>query len=169
MPMQGDPLAADEIALVKSWIEMGAPWPEEPKDRNAEQAKVDRLTALKKLEDRKAITEKDRQWWSYRKPVRPPVPAPKNTAAVWNPVDAFVVALQESEGLKPAPVASRAALIRRLYFDLIGLPPLPMKWTRLSATRRPNAYRKLMERLLDSRALRRALGPSLAGCRSLCR
>src|SRR5229473_6799686 len=74
MPMQGDPLTADEVALLKRWIELKAPWPEEPKDKNAQQEKLARLAAWKKLEDQRVITEKDRQWWSFRKPVRPPVP-----------------------------------------------------------------------------------------------
>ena len=150
MPMQGDPLAAAEIAIIKSWIEMGAPWPEDPKDQNAEQARLDRLAAMKKLEDQKVITDKDRQWWAYRKPVRPPVPTPRNTAAVWNEVDAFVVALQEAKGLNSAPVASRATLIRRLYFDLIGLPPRPEEVEAFLHDPSPDAYRNLMERLLDS-------------------
>ncbi len=150
MPMQGDPLVADEIALLKSWIEMGAPWPEETKDRTAEQAKLDRLAAMKKLEDQKVITDKDRQWWSYRKPVRPPIPTPKNADAVWNPVDAFVVGLQEAKGLQPAPVASRTTLVRRLYFDLIGLPPSPDQMEAFLRDASPDAYRNLMERLLDS-------------------
>ncbi len=148
--MQGDPLVADEIALLKSWIEMGAPWPEETKDRTAEQAKLDRLAAMKKLEDQKVITDKDRQWWSYRKPVRPPIPTPKNADAVWNPVDAFVVGLQEAKGLKPAPGASRTTLVRRLYFDLIGLPPSPDQMEAFLRDASPDAYRNLMERLLDS-------------------
>ena len=62
MPMQGDPLTGDESALVKRWIEMGAPWPEDAAAQNAEKAKQDRVAALKKLEDRRVITEKDREF-----------------------------------------------------------------------------------------------------------
>ncbi len=105
MPMQGDPLTAEEIAVLRHWIEIGGPWPEEPRDKSAEQAKLDRLAAMKRLEDQRVITEKDRQWWVFRKPVRPAIPSPKNKSAAANPVDALVLASQEEKGLSPAPPA----------------------------------------------------------------
>ncbi len=150
MPMQGDPLTDDESALVKRWIEMGAPWPDDAAAQNIEKAKLDRVAALKKLEDRRVITEKDREWWAFRKPVPPPVPTVKSSAMVANPIDAFVLAKIESKGLQPAPLASRRTLIRRLYFDLIGLPPRPEDVEAFLKDQSPDAYRKLVDRLLDS-------------------
>ncbi len=125
MPMQGDALTGDEAALVKRWIEMGAPWPEDAAAQDAEKAKQDRVAALRSWRTGGVITGKDREWWAFRRPVRAPAPAVKNTALIWNPVDAFVVAALEAKGLHPAPLASRRTLIRRVYFDLIGLPPRP--------------------------------------------
>jgi Protein of unknown function (DUF1553)/Protein of unknown function (DUF1549)/Planctomycete cytochrome C len=150
MPMQGDPLTDDESGLVKRWIEMGAPWPEDAAAQNAEKAKQDRVAALKKLEDRRVITEKDREWWAFRKPVPPPAPAVKNGRWAANPIDAFVLTKIESKGLRPAPPASRRTLIRRLYFDLIGLPPRPEDVEAFLKDPPADAYPKLVDRLLDS-------------------
>ena len=150
MPMQGDALTGDEAALVKRWIEMGAPWPEDAAAQDAEKAKQGRVAALKKLEDRRVVTEKDREWWAFRRPVRAPAPAVKNTALIWNPVDAFVVAALEAKGLHPAPLASRRTLIRRVYFDLIGLPPRPEDVEAFVKDPSQDAFRKLIDKLLDS-------------------
>jgi hypothetical protein len=88
--------------------------------------------------------------WSYIKPTRPALPAVKNKAWVRNPVDAFVAAGQEAHGLAPAPEADRVTLIRRLSFDLIGLPPAPAEVEAFVNDRSPDAYEKLVERLLGS-------------------
>src|SRR4051812_39851478 len=125
MPMQGDPLSEGEAALVKRWIEIGAPWPEDAAAQSVEKVKQDRVAALKKLEDRRTITEKDREWWAFRKPAAAAVPVVKSQAPLTNPIDAFILAVLESKGLHAAPPAPRRTLIRRLYFDLIGLPPRP--------------------------------------------
>src|SRR3954453_4766770 len=150
MPMQGDPLSDDEAALVKRWIEMGAPWPEDAAAQDAEKTKRDRVAALKKLEDRRTITEKDRDWWAFRKPVSRAVPALKGGASAANPVDAFILAALESKGLSPAPPPPRRPLIRRVYFDLIGLPPKPEDVEAFARDKSPDAYSKLVDRLLDS-------------------
>ena len=71
------------------------------------------------------ITDKDRQFWSFRKPVAAPVPKVKDTHRVRTPIDAFVLAKLESKGLAFSPDASDLALMRRAYFDLTGLPPTP--------------------------------------------
>ena len=150
MPMQGDPLTETEIGLVRKWIEMGAAWPDDPKEPDAEKARQTRLAALKKFEDRRVITDDDRKWWSFQKPVRPDVPAVRNNALVWNPIDAFVASGLEAKGLQPAPLASRRTLIRRVYFDLIGLPPRPDEVEAFVNDKSPDAWRKLVDRLLDS-------------------
>ena len=150
MPMQGDPLPEDEIALIREWIQMGAPWPEDPTDQDAEKARQERLAALKKFEDRRVITDEDRKWWSFEKAVRPEVPAVKNKVQVRNPIDAFVLSGLEAKGLEPAPLASRRTLIRRLYFDLIGLPPRPEEVEAFVSDKSPDAWSRLVDRLLDS-------------------
>ena len=90
-------------------------------------------------------------WWSFRKLERPPVPATKDTAWPKNPVDAFVLAKLEQEGLPHAGPADRRILIRRAYFDLIGLPPDPDRVEQFVNDSSPNAYAKLIDELLASK------------------
>jgi Protein of unknown function (DUF1553)/Protein of unknown function (DUF1549)/Planctomycete cytochrome C len=145
----GEPLPAPELALIKEWIEGGAEWPEDQQSLAAEQARQTRLKDLRKLEDR-PVTEEERRWWSFVKPVRRPVPTVKNPARVKNPIDAFVLAGLEAKGLIPAPRASRRTLIRRVYLDLIGMPPRPDEVETFEKDPAPDAYEKLINRLLDS-------------------
>jgi hypothetical protein len=88
--------------------------------------------------------------WAFRPPVRPPLPAVKKTAWVRNPIDAFILARLEARGLTPAPAADPARLIRRLSFDLTGLPPTPQEVDAFVKDRSPDAYEKLVDRLLAS-------------------
>ena len=88
--------------------------------------------------------------WAYRPVTRPPVPHVNNTAWIRNPIDAFIAARQEAKGLTPAPETSRRVLIRRLSLDLVGLPPTPEEVATFLADRSPDAYEKLVERLLAS-------------------
>ncbi|MCS7047439.1 MAG: DUF1549 domain-containing protein, partial [Gemmataceae bacterium] len=93
--------------------------------------------------------------WSLVPPVRPPVPAVKDTAWVRNPIDAFVLARLEREGLKPAPPADPRTLMRRLSFDLLGLPPTPQEVEdfvrEYQASPKPQTVvEKLVDRLLTS-------------------
>src|SRR5687767_3068017 len=71
------------------------------------------------------LTEKDRQHWSFVPPVRPTAPAVSRAGWVRNPIDAFVLAKLEANGIAPAPEADKLTLIRRATFDLTGLPPTP--------------------------------------------
>src|SRR5688572_16049340 len=145
----GEPLPEAELALIREWIEGGAEWPQDRQSEEADRARQARLKDLQKLENR-PVTEEERRWWSFVKPVRPPVPVVKNAPRVKNPIDAFVLAALESKGLQPAPRASRRTLIRRVYFDLIGLPPRPEEVQAFENDPAPNAYEKLINRLLDS-------------------
>jgi hypothetical protein len=88
--------------------------------------------------------------WSFVKPVRPPVPAVRDKAWPRNPIDSFVLARLEKEGLRPSPEADRATLIRRLSLDLTGLPPAPEEVAAFVADDSPDAYERLVNRLLDS-------------------
>ena len=104
-------LSADQVGILMRWIELGAPWPKEETggpDRRAPGL---------------AVTDKDRDWWAFRKVSETPVPAVRKADWVSNPVDNFILAKLESGGFEPAAPASRRELIRRVYFDLIGLPP----------------------------------------------
>src|SRR5688500_3439379 len=98
MPPSG-PLPRAEQELLKRWIEAGAEWP--------------------------GVGASSDVWWSLRPLRRPAIPAVKNREWARNPIDAFVLARLEAEGLRPAPPAGRRELIRRVYFDLTGLPPVP--------------------------------------------
>ena len=86
--------------------------------------------------------------WLLKPPKAPMVPATTNTAWVRNPIDAFILAKLDARGLKPAPEAERRLLLRRLYFDLIGLPPTPEEARQFLNDPDPNAYEKLADRLL---------------------
>ena len=145
----GEPLPQEEVAIIKQWIEGGAEWPPDPNAEEAERVRQARLKELQKLENR-PVTVEERQWWSFKTPVRPPVPRVKHQARIKNPIDAFVLAALEGKGLRPAPQASRRTLIRRVYFDLIGLPPRPEEVQAFENDPAADAYEKLVNRLLDS-------------------
>ena len=127
MPMGGR-LADDQIALIKSWIDQGAVWP-------------DGLGA-------KVAATKTH--WAFLPPKRPEVPAVKETSLVRNPVDNFVLARLEKEGLSYSPEADRPTLLRRLSLDLTGLPPTPEEVDAFSNDKSPGAYEKQVDRLLNS-------------------
>jgi hypothetical protein len=86
--------------------------------------------------------------WLFAKPQRPPVPEVRNLAAVANPIDAFIVAKLEAKGMSLAPQVSKRSLLRRVYFDLIGLPPSAHEASTFLADNSPDAYEKLIDRLL---------------------
>ncbi len=130
MPAKGEPLSAEQIGLLRAWIDQGAVWPEG----------VD----VAKLTDK-------RDHWAFKAPVRPALPAIRNPqSAIGNPIDRFILARLEKEGLKPSPEADRVTLIRRLSLDLTGLPPTPKEVDEFVADKSPDAYERLVERLLAS-------------------
>ncbi len=133
MPMGGDPLKPEQIELIRQWIDAGAVW--------VEKSEVGTL----KSEEGPAIH------WAYKKPVRPTVPVVKNKAWGRNPIDAFILARLEKEGLQPAPEASKETLLRRVYLDLIGLPPSVKELDAFLADNSANAYEKVVDQLLASR------------------
>jgi hypothetical protein len=123
MPARGELLAKADIERIRDWINQGAVWPD---------------------------SVKPGIHWAYVKPVRAKPPAVKNAAWVRNAIDAFILARLEKEKLGPSPEADRAALIRRLSLDLIGLPPSPAEVDAFLADDSPAAYEKLVDRLLAS-------------------
>ncbi len=96
------------------------------------------------------ITAAERRHWAFQPPKRPSVPAPKTSKWSRNPIDAFVLASLEANGLTPAPEADRPTLLRRLSFDLTGLPPTPVELNAYLNDRSPDAYERVVERLLNS-------------------
>jgi mono/diheme cytochrome c family protein len=129
MPYGGPALTSAEIASIRQWIEAGAPGP----DSNAPLAAT-----------------KVQKHWAYVQPVRPDVPQVKNAAWPRNPIDNFIVAKLEAEGLKPSLEAAKRTLVRRVYLDLIGLPPSPAEVDAFAADQSPDAYEKVVDRLLAS-------------------
>jgi len=133
MPKDGAPLTKDEVAVLRDWISSGANWPEGF-----------------------ALTEPvidDFDWWSFQ-PVADQLPPAFSDAAAksWirTPVDAFVLKALRDRKLHPSPEADRRTLIRRVTFDLIGLPPSPEDVQDFIEDDSPDAYEKLVDRLLSS-------------------
>src|SRR5688572_18817746 len=98
----------------------------------------------------KSITEKDRSHWAFQPMQRPALPKVKNASATVNPIDHFILSTLETNGLSLAPRAGKEQLIRRVTFDLIGLPPTPEEIDAFVKDSSPNAYEKLIDRLLAS-------------------
>jgi hypothetical protein len=128
------PLAADEQALLKAWITQGANWGTSP-------INPFRVTTS---------TRAGYDWWSLQPITRPVPPIVRNEETVRSPIDVFVLAKLESVGLKASPEADRRTLIRRLTFDLTGLPPEPEEVQQFVTNPDPQAYERLVDRLLAS-------------------
>lgn len=91
-----------------------------------------------------------KQHWAFVPPVRPPLPAVQHKTWPKNEIDRFILAKQEEEGLQPSPQADKATLIRRVSLDLTGLPPTPKELDDFLKDASPNAYEKVVDRLLAS-------------------
>ncbi len=128
MPFGGNPLDAAQIELIRAWIDQGAEWPDVAAAKPAEATRH----------------------WAFLLPRRPPLPKVNHKTWPRNPIDYFVLARLEKEGLVPSPEADRTTLLRRLSLDLIGLPPTPAEVEAFLAEKSPNAYAKQVERLLRS-------------------
>ena len=131
MPPKGKKLSDKEIATLEKWVQMGAPDPRESKPAYA-----------------KSTDGKDH--WAWQPLKEPPVPAVKNTKWVKNPVDNFILAKLEALSLQPNGSADKRALIRRAYFDVIGLPPTPEQVEAFLADNSPKAFEKVVDDLLAS-------------------
>ena len=128
MPADGR-LTEEKIAAIERWIEIGAPWPEASASTRPDPAAGH---------------------WSFQPVSRPAMPAVANADWVANPIDRFVLARLENEGLEPSPEAPAATLARRVHLDLTGLPPSPEDVRDLRAHADPGAYERMVDRLLDS-------------------
>jgi hypothetical protein len=139
MPAKAPKLRDDQIAHVAAWIDLGAPY-DRPLSQLTEPAVKKPMT----------VTDRDRQFWSFQPLGRPTPPPVKNEAWCRTPIDRFILAKLEERGLAPNPPVDRRRLIRRLYFDLIGLPPRPEEVEAFVKDPSPDAYERLIDRLLEN-------------------
>ncbi|WZP00306.1 PSD1 and planctomycete cytochrome C domain-containing protein [Isosphaeraceae bacterium EP7] len=128
----GRKLSAEQIASLERWVAAGAKWP------------ADLTPVVDRRKDAWAAH------WAFQPITDPPIPRPKDTGWCRTPVDAFVKATLEAKGLAPSPLADRYRQIRRLTYDLTGLPPTPEAATAFLEDQSPDAYEKLVDRLLAS-------------------
>jgi len=145
MPPKGK-LPASVIADFETWVKMGAPDP-----RNAEGAMVaDATEASAKWTKKEINIEQGRHYWAYQAPKKPAAPALKNTAWPKSDIDRFVLAKLEEKGLQPVPDAQKLDLLRRVTFDLTGLPPTPDSIQAFMKDPSPDALGKVVDVLLAS-------------------
>ena len=135
MPPKDKKLPADQIASLEAWVKMGAPMPHST------------ATGPRSLRD---IAEARARHWAFQPVTRPPPPAVKRSRWVQTPIDNFVLAMLEKKHLKPSPAADRRTLIRRVTYDLIGLPPTYEEVEAFIHDKRPDAYARVVDRLLAS-------------------
>jgi len=135
MPPSGR-LKKEQIDILTRWVTEGLPW-----------SKTDDYGVEPEHEDH---PKSDSDYWAYQPIRRPEIPAVKGAEWVKTPIDAFVLARLESEGLSPTRPADKVALIRRAYFDLTGLPPSPADVSRLLQDESPQWFEHLVDRLLES-------------------
>lgn len=131
------PLSDSEVELLTRWIKLGAP-----------EVHVEPDVAT--TEPDPLVTDEDRQFWAFQPPRRPAVPSVSHSEQVANPIDAFLLARLEQQGLTFSPPADRLTLLRRASFDLTGLPPTPEDIALYMADNAPNAYERMIDRLLAS-------------------
>ncbi|MBX3746682.1 MAG: PSD1 domain-containing protein [Verrucomicrobiae bacterium] len=138
---RGGPLPDDVIADFEKWISMGAPDP-----RNS--ASVG--GAASSRPEREVDWDKEREFWAYKRPE--PTPAPTVTDAEWpySDIDRFVLAKQEERGIRPVADADTRSLVRRVYYDLTGLPPTPEELETFASDDSPDAFERLVDRLIAS-------------------
>lgn len=132
MPPKGDRLNRAEIEHLREWIAGGADWPE---DTDAAHASASPIQS---------------DHWAFQPLTRPALPEVRDPSWPRNAIDRFLLARLESEGVAPSPEADRATLIRRLSLDLLGLPPSPADVAAFQADERPDAFERLVDRLLES-------------------
>ena len=125
---EGKPLSKQQVELIRRWIQQGAHW---PKGSDAED---DEFT----------------KHWAWQPLSQPTPPDVKDAAWTENGIDAFILSRLEAKGIKPSPRASRETLIRRVYLDLLGLPPTVEDWRRWTTNDSPNWYEQMVDALLAS-------------------
>jgi hypothetical protein len=131
------PLSEAQVAAISTWVQQGALWP-------------GKSVAISSATSPEAFAKARREHWSLQ-PVRAPqVPVVKDSSWPLNLVDQFILARLEAAGLRPSPRADKAKLLRRVTLDLIGLPPTFAQVQAFEADESPDAYAKVVDRLLAS-------------------
>lgn len=130
MPPEGPPLSAEQVGILRAWIDQGATWPQSPEGHD----------------DSETLTT---DHWSFQELSRPNTPE-VNDAWISGPIDAFILAKLNEAGMAPSPEADRVTLIRRLYLDMHGLPPTPEQVAAFVNDASGDAYEKLVDRVLAS-------------------
>jgi len=141
MPAQADPLPADQVAAIRNWIEQGAVWGRTPTLTSTAKALPAALARV--------ITPEERNYWAFKLPVQSALPA-VDDERLTNPIDRFLEKARRERGLTPAQRADPYTLVRRAHLDLIGLPPSPAEVDAFVGDRSPDAWEKLVDRLLAS-------------------
>ncbi|QEG32352.1 Planctomycete cytochrome C [Gemmata obscuriglobus] len=137
MPSEGEALSEEQVGVLRQWIKDGAAWPAVRVPASLGQAKPE-YEKLKK------------EHWAFRPLAEPTAPAVKDAAWARGAVDRFILAALEAKGLKPVGDADKVALLRRVTFDLTGLPPTPAEIDAFLKDESPTAFEKVVDRLLAS-------------------
>ncbi len=140
MPAEADPLPQEAIRALEDWVRIGLPWPAEGEPSVASEPPTAEA----------AIARARQTHWAFRPVRRPPVPAARDETWARTPIDSFIRARLEERGLEPSPPADRRTLIRRAYFDLIGLPPTAEEIRAFVEDPDPRAFEGVVDRLLAS-------------------
>jgi hypothetical protein len=136
MPPRGK-LTERQVDVMTRWVKLGLPWPGTPAVPPAPDGRF-------------AITDQQRRFWSFQPVQAVPVPAVRDAAWPRSAVDRFILAALEAQGLAPTAPADRRTLLRRVTFDLIGLPPTPAEIDAFLADDSPQAFARVVDRLLAS-------------------
>jgi mono/diheme cytochrome c family protein len=147
MPPKGK-LKDEEIAVLTEWVKRGAFWP--TARPSAAAGAASNSGSASAVASNFKLTEAQRSFWSFLPLKNSPPPAVKNEAWPSSPIDRFILAKLEENKLAPAPTADKPTLIRRAYFDLIGLPPTPGEVADFLHDESPGAFAKVVDRLLAS-------------------
>jgi hypothetical protein len=145
MPPQGK-LSVETIAAIREWVAAGAPTPAVTPSAGDSLAG----TGVRPVALRGVITDADKNFWAFKPISQAAPPTPKQKDWAVNPIDQFVLANLEKNGLKPAPQADKTTLLRRATFDLTGLPPTGKELQDFLADKSPKAFEKVVDRLLAS-------------------
>jgi hypothetical protein len=131
------PMEPEEIKTLKRWIELGAPLAEDETD-------------LAGTNDDPLVRPEDKEFWAFKPPRSTAIPVIAGASAIQSPVDAFLLAKLNEQGLGFSPAADQMTLLRRATFDLTGLPPNPQELQEFLSDPRPDAFERLVDRLLAS-------------------
>jgi cytochrome c553 len=137
MPPEGESLSREQIKTLRSWIDQGADWPET-------------TDAVSMQRREMVVTDEDRHHWSFRPLTAVGVPPVTNENWCETTIDRFILSKLKEKGLHPNSLATKRTLIRRIYFDLIGLPPWPAEVEAFENDSSDSAYERLVDKLLDS-------------------